>query len=133
MYKLLLVVLIVFIPSICLSDPISLVDGSHSDIAQTFIPDPIYSQVNTLMTGTVVFKKNPTANELLVGYKDFSNIIAMTVRPTAAGVTYYYNNDTTKTITLTQDVVNLIILGKGVSKVTISFGAGTAEVQAMSK
>ena len=102
MYKILLVILIVLIPNLCLSDPIALVDGNKSDFAQTFIPDPTYSQVNTSMTGTVVFKKLPTAAETALGYIDFSNIIMMTVRPTAAGVTYYYNSDTTKTISLDQ-------------------------------
>jgi hypothetical protein len=132
MYKILLVALIVFIPSICLADPIALVDGNKSDFAQTFTPDPTYSQVNTSMTGTVVFKKLPTAAETALGYIDFSNIIMMTVRPSLAS-TYYYNSDTTKTITLDAAKVTLIPLGKGVSKVTISFGAGTAEIQAMSK
>jgi hypothetical protein len=140
MYKLILSLFIMFnlivfisiIPNICLSGPVSLVDGNKSDIAQTFTPDPTYSQVPALITGTKVFKKLPSAAEIALSYIDFSSIIAMTVRPSIAS-TYYYNSDTTKTITLDANKVTLIMLGKGVSSVTLTLGAGTAEVQAMSK
>jgi len=91
-----------------------------------FVPDPRFSQVNTAMTGTVVFKKGEG------GDVDIMGRMILRIDPTVDGY-YYFNGDTTKTYPLRAESDNLIIVGQlGVGEsVTLVLGTATASVQGM--
>ena len=92
---------------------------------QAFCPDAEKSQVTSAMTGTKVFKKGTGADVNIV------NWLVMQVRPTIDSV-YYFNNDSTKTYTLSGGMDNFIFVASpSITQVTIAFGAGTAQIQGM--
>ena len=93
---------------------------------QAFIPSPAKSQVNSAMTGTVVFKVGAG------GTVDISDWLALKVDPTYDG-SYYYNSDNTKTYPLRAGVDNIIFVGQLLAgnSVTLLLDAGTASIQGM--
>lgn len=106
-------------------------DGSlTSDLAttpvQAFVPDPAKSQVNSAMTGTLVFKKGTGGDVNITGW------LMLNVDPTA-DATYYFNSDTTKTFPLRAGADNLIFIGQLASgeSVSLVLGSATASVQGM--
>ena len=93
---------------------------------QAFVPDPTLSQVNTAMTGTVVFKRGSGATV------DVTNWLAIRIVASAAS-TYYFNADTTKRYPLAVGVENVIyVTDPNFSQVSFVLGAGIASIQGMS-
>lgn len=88
-----------------------------------FVADPALSQVTSSMTGVVTF--DPSGGGT-VNSKGFWAIQFYC----AADATYYYNNDTTKTMIIKALTPTTVYVMKN-PKLTVTFGAGTNYVQAM--
>lgn len=93
---------------------------------QAFVPDPAKSQINSAMTGTLVFKKGTG------GDVNITDWLAIQIDPTA-DASYYFNTATTKTYPLRSGVDNLIWVGQLAAgeSVTLVLSTATASVQGM--
>lgn len=92
---------------------------------QSFVPDPDKSQINTSMTGSVVFKKGPGGNV------DISDWFAISVTPTE-DITYYFNTDTNKTKTIFAGSEAIIfVYRQNITQVVFNFDTCIADVQGM--
>lgn len=93
------------------------------------VPIPAKSQAP--ITGTKIFKKNASADEIASGVVDITGWKVIYIKP-SADVDYYYNNDTTKTWTASEGEAEPIFVGQEeVLSVTITLGSATAKVQGM--
>jgi hypothetical protein len=93
---------------------------------QSFVPDPSKSQINTAMTGTIIFKKSTIGGDV-----DITDWFAISVAPTA-DTTYYFNTDSNKTKTIYAGSEAIVFVYRpNISQVVFDFGAGTADIQGM--
>lgn len=118
--------LLTFVPLAKADNGTVFITGTRGDLFQVFVPDPAKSQVNSAMTGTVVFKKGTG------GTVDCTGWIMLRVDPTA-NATYHFNSDTTKTFPIYAGKENIIPLRQlpiGGS-VTLTLSTATASVQGM--
>jgi len=124
--KLLVFILCLFFATPALAGPAALAIDDYGIRIQGFVPDPAKSQVNTAMTGTVVFKKGTG------GTVDITGWLAIQINPTIDSY-YYFNTDTTKTYPLAGGVDSVIFVPTSASttQIAVVLGAGTASVQGM--